>query len=353
MSETKIDFGKWAAVGPKDDTGFGRQLADLKAVLGLGYYLAAPSDHLANHPLISSNERFLDPKFSDDELKSVLAGVQGIVFPERPWHPRLLQVCRELGVISVCVPNWEWFRGTDEHWQSCDLFVCQSQFTLKIVNQYDFRNAVYVPVALDIERFPSRNIAGQARLFVHNAGLVDAQDRKGTRDTILAFKRTKHSDIRLLVRVQKEVELPDLDDRITVQFGNLVDPSELYASGDVAVQPSKMEGNGFMVLEPFASGMPVITTDYPPMNEYVTTKELLVRKRWFKRRAFPTTWVKHAHLRLPDINDLARKIDWCASNDMGSICRFNRQSAESLFSKTELRSKWYQALASLPKAGDK
>ena len=110
--------------------------------------------------------------------------------------------------------------------------------------------------------------------------------------------------------------MPSLDDRIEVRIGQCGNHAELYATADVAVQPSKMEGVGYMVIEPFASGMPVITTDYPPMNEYVNSRELLVRTRWFNRKAFSTTWAKHAHLRLPDIRDLARKIEWCAENDM-------------------------------------
>ncbi len=343
-----FDPAKWAVVGPKDDSGFGRQLSDVRSVLELGYYLAIPSDRLIDHPLTGNFERRLDPKCTDAQLKEVLAGLQGIIFPERyGWHPNLLTAARELGLKTVCIPNWEWFRGTDKEWQLCDLFVCQSQFAKQVVASYGFNNLIYVPVIVDLKRFPSRLVRGKARLFVHNAGLVDSQDRKGTRDTILAFKKLKRSDIKLLVRMQKEVDLPDLDPRIEVQVGNLSEPAELYQIGDVAVQPSKMEGNGFMVLEPLVTGMPVITTDYPPMNEYVTTRELLVRKLWFKRRAFPTQWVKHAHLRLPDINDLAAKINWCADNDLTMISTQNRKMSESLFDAQSLRDQWYRALEGL------
>jgi glycosyltransferase involved in cell wall biosynthesis len=343
-----FDPAKWAVVGHKDDSGFGRQMADVRSVLNIGYYLAIPSERLFDHKLAGDFERLLDPQFDDEKLKEVFAGLQGIIFPERHgWHKNMLAVAKQVGLKSVCIPNWEWFRGTDEEWKHTDLFVCQSHFTKSVVASYGWRNLTYIPVAIDIDRFPKRAISGKAKLFVHNAGLVDPQDRKGTRDTILAFKKVKRDDIRLLVRMQKEVELPSLDSRIDVQVGNLEDPAELYASGDVAIQPSKMEGNGFMVLEPLVSGMPVITTDYPPMNEYVTTKELLVRKKWFKRRAYSTQWVKHAHLRLPDINDLAAKINWCADNDLQSISEANRKFSETIFAQDELRSKWYEALEGL------
>lgn len=343
-----FDPAKWAVVGHKDDSGFGRLMADVQSVLGIGYYLAIPSERLFDHPLSGDFERLLDPKFSDVQLKAAFAGLQGIIFPERHgWHRNMLAVAKELGLKTVCIPTWEWFRGTDDEWQLCDLFVCHSHFTDKIVASYGFDNRTYIPVAIDIDHFPQRIIQGKARQFVHNAGLVDPQDRKGTRDTILAFKKVQRADISLLVRMQKETELPELDSRIKVQVGNLNSPAQLYATGDVAIQPSKMEGIGFMVLEPFVSGLPVITTDYPPMNEYVTTRELLVRKQWFKRRAYPTQWVKHAHLRLPDINDLAAKINWCSDNDLSLISETNRKRSESFFSKESIRSKWYAALEGL------
>ena len=46
-----------------------------------------------------------------------------------------------------------------------------------------------------------------------------------------------------------------------MRTGNLKDPADLYKEGDAAIQPSRMEGLGFMVLEPVCCGMPVITTD--------------------------------------------------------------------------------------------
>jgi glycosyltransferase involved in cell wall biosynthesis len=338
-------FKNWAVVSPKDDTGFGRQVADLKSVLGIKYHIVIPSDRLEGHPLDMSTDRLLERDAPMSRLEEVLEGLEGIVFPEtHSWHPEILPTAKKMGAITIGIPNWEWFRGTDELWKLCDIFVCQSKFTVKIVRQYGWQNSIFIPIVLDLNRFPARTVTGKAKFFVHNAGIVNEDDRKGTRDTIIAFKRAQGSDIRLLVRIQKEVSLPPLDNRIEVQFGNIEDPAQLYSTGDVAIQPSKMEGNGFMVIEPFATGMPVITLDYPPMNEYVRQPEMLVKKQWFKRRAFPTTWVKHAHLRLPDNKDLTKKIEWCTNNDMKAISKGNRQYAEEIFSSAALLNKWQQTV---------
>jgi glycosyltransferase involved in cell wall biosynthesis len=340
-----LDFSNWAVVAHKDDTGFGRGAADLRRVLGVGRHLVIPSERLWDKPLDQDSEARLDPKCSGDELRFLLSGLEGIFFFERHnWHPDLLPTCRELGVRSVCIVTWEWFKGDDRLWDLCDLFICPSQLSLSVVREQGRKNSIYLPWALDLSRFPSRSISGPARFFVHNAGLVDPDDRKGTGDTILAFKGVKRADIRLLVRMQKEAPLPETDDRIVVQTGNLDNPADLYATGDVAIQPSKLEGIGFMIIEPAASGMPVVTLDYPPMNEFVRQKELLVRKRWLKRKSYGSVWYKHAHLRLPDIKDLAKKIEWCASHDLSGVSRDNRAWAEETFNPQRLSEQYRLAL---------
>ena len=341
-------FHDWAVIAHNDDTGFGRQASDLKTTLGIKRHFVIPSERLFDKPLQNENEVFLPPDASDDNLRKILKGVRGVIFFERAdWHRSLLPICRELGVKSVCCPNWEWFKGNDPLWKLCDLFVCTSRFTSKIVSSYGFTNIVPIgPWPLDVSTFPIRQIVGPARHFIHNAGIVDSQDRKGTKETILAFHRVKRDDLRLTVRLQKAAKLPRIQDsRIKVIIGNLNDPADLYREGDVAIQPSKMEGNGFMVLEPLLCGLPVITLDYPPMNEYVTDPMMLVKKLPFQRRAFPTTWVKHAHLRLPSIRDLASKIKWCADNDMTALSTANRKYSSAHQDPQRHWQLWSQILA--------
>lgn len=344
-----VDFSRWAVVARKDNTGFGRQAADIRQVLGIGYHFVCPSDRIEGHPPSGVDEIPLPPDMPVEGLRELLARVQGIIFFETysRWHPELLRVSSDLGVKSVCVPNWEWFNGKDPMWHKCDYFACPTHYTEKVVRGYGWRNAAYVTWPLDMQRFQARGVQGQARLFIHNAGLVDPDDRKGTRDTIRAFMRSKRKDIRLLVRMQKKVDLPAVDSRVEIFVGDIKNAEDLYSTGDVAVQPSKMEGIGFMVIEPCAVGMPVISTNYPPMNEFVQQPSMLVKPAWFKRKAFPTTWIKHAHLRVPSISDLCRKIEWCAGNDLTEISLQNRRLAETMFDREVLLRVWSEHLGAL------
>jgi glycosyltransferase involved in cell wall biosynthesis len=340
-----LDFTQWAVVAHKDDTGFGRQARDIRKVLGIARQIVIPSERLTDHPLAPDTEVLLPRDAPESRVKEVLRGVQGIVFFERPgWHEHLLRCARELGVLTVCVPNWEWFMGGDAKWDNCDLFACPNEMALRTVRSYGRNNCVRLPWCLDIESLPTQFVKGPARTFVHNAGLVDGDDRKGTRDTIDAFRRTGRKDIRLIVRLQKEVPLPEIDERIDLRVGNVQHYADLYRDVDVAIQPSKMEGIGFMILEAVCAGLPVITTDYPPMNEYVLQPELKVRPRWWKRKAFPTKWVKHSHLRLPRPADLVRRIEWCADHDMERFSTQNRDWAREVFSADHLRKQWSETV---------
>lgn len=337
-------FSRWAVCGFKDNTGLGRMANDVRSVLGIGHHLVTPSERLPGQPVTGPSDRLLPKDAPIEAVRECLLGLDGVLILERPtWHPEILRLAREMHVTTVCVPMWEWFNGTAPEWKYCDLFACPCVFTEKIVRSYGFRNTICLPWPLDLTKLTQRYVTGPARHFIHNAGLVDQDDRKGTHDTIKAFCRLKRQDIRLTVRMQKEVSLPPMDERVEVVTENLKHVSDLYSTGDICVQPSKMEGIGFMVLEPVCAGMPVITTDYPPMKEFVHQFELRCKTKWRKRKAFATQWVPHAHLKLPRIRDLSRRMEWAASTDMAPISRANRQWAEATFNSQSLRQAWAQA----------
>lgn len=344
-----MSLSDWAIVSQKNDTGLGRLAADMRRVLGIGRHLVTASDRIAGHPANGPGETDLSFECPEPELRAVLHGLRGLILIERLWwHPRLLEIARDLGILTICIPMWEWFTGHDPQWKLCDAIVCPTRHTFSVVCSYGFRDtAVFMPVVLDLSRFAARRIQGPARLFIHNAGLVESDDRKGTGDTIRAFKKVKRDDITLLVRLQKEAALPSPDSRIQIEVGNLPDPADLYKDGDCAIQPSRMEGIGFMVLEPVACGLPVITTDYAPMNEHVVNDHMLVKPTWLKRRAYPSQWVKHAHMRLPCLDDLSRKIEWCAAHDLREISRENRSRCEQLFDEATQRRAWFDLVDAL------
>ena len=102
-----------------------------------------------------------------------------------------------------------------------------------------------------------------------------------------------------------------------------------------------------MVLEAVVSGLPVITLNHPPMNEWVRQPELLARPRWLRYPAYSSAWVEHSHLRLPDIGDLVSRISWAAEHDLEPISRANRSWGEKTFAPDILGATWERTLESL------
>lgn len=340
-----IDFSRWAVVSYNDDTGLGRQACDLKKVLGLGHHFVLPSVRLQTKPIDGKESRMLPLDASEGDLSALLDDIQGIFLLERLTHhlPLVLEA-KKRGVVVACVPNWEHFAGWLSLYRLADLFLCPTAMTHRVLRFFGFSNSIQVPCPLDLGLLPERRVTGQARLFIHNGGVANKDDRKGTREVIEAFKQVPRPDIRLLVRLQKKIDLPALDPRIEVSFGNLESPMALYAKGDVAIQPSKLEGIGLSVLEAAVSGLPVITSDYPPMNEFVRDSHLLCRVGWKFHRVKTTRGIYHSHLKKPSVRDLAKKIEWCAGHDMEPFSLQGRALRESVYSPEKVREVWRQTL---------
>lgn len=345
-----MNFSNWAVVGFKDDTGIGRMTRDIQRVLGMERHLVAPSERMEGHPLDKNSDFLLEEGLDPKALAGWINGLEGLICIERlHWHPTLISTAKEYGLKLVCVPMWEWFRGTDADWKDADLFLCPNEKAVQVLRSYGYQNSIHVHWPLDLGALPVREISGSARTFVHNAGLVDHDDRKGTSCVVKAFSKVSNPDIRLILRLQKESPLPIKDQRIDLRIGNLDNPSDLYKEGDVAIQPSRMEGLGFMVLEPVCCGLPVITTDAAPMNEYVQQQELLAHPTFFKKKSFAykAASIRHALLTPPKVSSLANRIEWCSRNDLSPISRQNRSWALARHAPQSIVPAWENALQSL------
>lgn len=79
------------------------------------------------------------------------------------------------------------------------------------------------------------------------------------------------------------------------------------------------------------------------MGEYIQNAEQCCRKR----KAYAIQWIRHAHLKLPNIRDLSRRMNWAASTDPSAISAANRQWTEATFSPEARRVAWSEALLKL------
>ena len=217
--------------------------------------------------------------------------------------------------------------------------------------------AHYWPWGTDTAVFaPGSDFLSEKRplTFFANAGLEGsfdawgmAHNRRGTSFALKAFAFVKE-DVRLVVHSQLPLsecstewqELVQGDPRISFREGT-VRPPGLYHLGDVYVYPSKLDGLGLTLPEAMACGLAPITTDTPPMNEFVSDHETgrLVRVREYRGRADGYYWPES----YCDIEHLAQVISDYARNP--ADVRKHRQAARRY---AEERLSWKKNAAELP-----
>jgi glycosyltransferase involved in cell wall biosynthesis len=334
----------WAVAGIKDDTGSGRVSVNLTRLLFPARQLVTPSYRMEGYP-VGERDWWLPDDTDDRRIEQALSGLDVlIVLEDQTIHHRIVRAAKNRGIKVHSLALWEWFLPYDPIWKLYNKIICTNRFCQSLVRKFGFDNTILLTLPVDVTSLPERIISGPAKTFVHNAGKFEAEDRKSTLLTIEAFHQVRNQDVSFIVRSQNPLPQRIEDPRIRYSTGNLPDYRDLYREGEVFVQPSKAEGNGLSILEAMACGLPVLTTDYPPMNEYTSDSRMLVRTRWGKKPAEQTKYIPHAHLKIPRKDSLVSRIEWCAKNNLAPFSRRNRKWALQNFDPDRLRIQWIQAL---------
>ncbi len=116
---------------------------------------------------------------------------------------------------------------------------------------------------IDVSDFDFRIRSVCRRYVTINGSPADGR-RKGLDLLLEAARRLPR--IPFLIRSQSE-DLPPMPPNVELRPA-VASNRELYSEGDVCVQLSRWEGLGLPLLECQAAGLPLITTDAPPMNEH-------------------------------------------------------------------------------------
>ena len=214
-----------------------------------------------------------------DNLREFLEGLDSLLFCELPYLPDLVPMARSMGVRVVCIPMWEYLNEMAPWLRLTDRMICPTRVCLDVVTRLRERLGLAwevdeFPWPIDIDRFPFHHRT-EARRFLFVNGNGGAREfgngraswdgRKGV-GTIAAAARLAPS-VPILVRSQTP-DLPPFPPNVEIQVEDLEDPAELYSDGDICILPSRWEGLGLPLLECQARGLPLVTTDAPPMNEH-------------------------------------------------------------------------------------
>jgi len=246
---------------------------------------------------------------------------RAVFFPDRLEDESVINWCSDNGIATVMIINYETVKRKHfSRYRKITSLLCPVKCTYDLLKKHGLNNLKLIRWSVDANTyFPSDRKFASPVIFLHNAGLGGAGWRKNTEAVIKAFDLAtkKRGDIRLILKSQKPIgEYPDIvkkiagtnpqvtiDDR-DVELEELL---KIYRLSHVSLLPSKWEGIGLPFIESLSMGLPVITVDAPPMNEWVMDgRNGCCAKvgRWQKMND-RELMIKAASV---DVNDLAGKI---------------------------------------------
>jgi len=247
--------------------------------------------------------------------------IKVVFFPDRLEDPEVLDWCNNNGVATVMIINFDTLKKEEfDTYRKNTILMCPVKCTYDLLKKYGFKRLRFIRWAVDDEVFVPEEIMIKPPIrFIHNAGYGGARWRKNTLAVVEAFNIVcrKKKDAVLILKSQKPIcEYPEKVRDIISNNGrirviekdlSMAGLIALYRSCHVSVLPSKWEGIGIPFIESLALGLPVITVDAPPMNEWVkdTYNGFTARIGKWEQRKDRKLLVKGA---LVDIDDLAKQM---------------------------------------------
>lgn len=260
--------------------------------------------------------------------------IELVLFNEQRWWPPV-QWCDELGIVTGCYLDY-YTRDTIPLFGLYDFLIAN---TRRHYSVFEWHPACYhIPWGTDVEliRPSSLGLVQPPKVtFFHSAGMDPL--RKGTDLVLRAFEPVAglarllvHSQVnlkRVLFRLRPLMRELERNGAFELVIGTIPLPG-LYHRGDVYLYPSRLDGIGLSLCEALAAGLPVITTDVPPMNEFADPRcSWLVPATSFSQRSDGYYWPQCE----PDLAAFAAALRHCAENpqDIPPRKRAARELAET------------------------
>ncbi len=245
-------------------------------------------------------------------------GIDVILFNEQREYGILADTKKEFPDVAIGAYVDYYTEDTIPFFDIYDFVICNTKRHLEAMDHH--KQALYLRWGTDVDlyrpptRHPIEDNDGVITFF-HSAGM---SPRKGT--DVLARAYIEHGlykRSRLVIHTQVPIEnITDYTKDELESYGirvihKTVTAPGLYYLGDVYVYPTRLDGLGLTMYEALSSGLPVITTDYPPMNEVVDdTCGALVKVARNYCRADAYYWP----MSICDSDDLADKMAFYIDN---------------------------------------
>jgi len=168
------------------------------------------------------------------------------------------------------IPNPEWYRENNKILQKCDLVLCRNQLALKT-----FKKKKCKTYFLNFTSF-DRYTAGVEKDYYRPLHTKGVSNLKSTNEVIGAWKIRPDFPVLTFTQIYALFN-PQIENIHTITgFIPSEELIEIQNSHGLHICPSQAEGFGHYIIEGMSTGAVVVTTDAPPMNEYITDKRCLV-----------------------------------------------------------------------------
>jgi glycosyltransferase involved in cell wall biosynthesis len=225
-------------------------------------------------------------RIDDETLADWIKGNElDLVFTiEEPNNIRTFEICKRFGIPTINYIDIEKFNPDLKGvYKDVNLFFCPTQHCYDLMFEYGYQNLMLVKYASNTHQFPwiHREVVGIGPVeFVMHNGWAGAGNRKGMEPTVKAFVKANNPNAHLTIITQRRFKTYDDSMRGLIESNKRIQVREKnnthdvynaadYSFGHIIVQPSLWEGLGLTYIEALTSGLPVITTNAPPMNEFV------------------------------------------------------------------------------------
>jgi len=260
--------------------------------------------------------------------------IEVVLFNEQRWWPPV-QWCDELGIVTGCYLDY-YTRATVPLFGLYDFLIANTRRHHSVFEWHPACHYVPWGTDLDLIRPATFELVNPPRVtFFHSAGMDP--HRKGTDLVLRAFEPLSgaarllvHSQVnlrRVLVSHRRLIRRLENSGTLELITGTFPLPG-FYHRGDVYLYPSRLDGIGLTLCEALAAGLPVITTDVPPMNEFADSScSWLVPAAFASQRSDGYYWPQCE----PDFAAFAGAVRRCAENpqEIPPRKRAARQLAET------------------------
>jgi glycosyltransferase involved in cell wall biosynthesis len=164
---------------------------------------------------------------------------------------------------------WEWFSPAENWARHFDVAWSCTRWTTQYLESVSggcvWKNRIVtMPWGVDLQHFRF-SLRSRCLSFLFANGTGGFRGRKGA--SIVAEAARMAPNAKVLMMTQDPSLASAMPSNVEIRRTNLDCRADVYREGDVLVAPSRWEGFGLPLYEAQACGIPVITTDHPPMNE--------------------------------------------------------------------------------------